>query len=208
MGQQSIASAYEGLIHEYNPSIIILCGIAGSIRDTVNIGDVVIADDVIYYDMRSEQNDVEYRRLRSYRIEPWLDVLINSIYDEFGEHWINNNSLNKENGNIVKVFKGPIGTGGAVIRCDDSKIKKWLKTVHEKCIAVETEAGSASHLFWEGRLKFSNKAVGLLVVRGISDKSDVKKNDDYRIIAADNAAKVVEEIVRRIPIDVSINVPK
>ena len=67
-------------------------------------------------------------------------------------------------------------------------------TVHSKTCAVETEAAGFSAAIQETM----NGQVDYLIIRGISDKADVKKNDEYRRLASKNAVFVLKNFLEKI----------
>ena len=75
-----------------------------------------------------------------------------------------------------------------------SEITKWLRSVHSKTCAVETEAGGFSDAINE----MSNNTIDYLIIRGISDKADRNKNDNYRKTASENAVKVLKDFIEKI----------
>lgn len=52
-------------------------------------------------------------------------------------------------GTPFRVHRGPIGSGDAVITDEHADIRQWLHTVHEKVLAVETEAAEVVQAFHE-----------------------------------------------------------
>lgn len=85
----------------------------------------------------------------------------------------------------------PIGTGEAVIGNSLSNIRKWLLSVNDKTGCVETEASGFSAAF----SATSDKEIDALIIRGISDKADCEKNDNYRQQACDNAVCVLKDLL-------------
>ena len=187
-GNITMALAVIELVKCFNPDSVVLLGIAGAIQNEINIGDVVIADDVFYYESRKEKADgVIDRRLKSYHNSTKMSnqiVRYRSI--------INQGISGETRGFSLHV--APVGTGEAVIGDSLSEIKKWLLSVHSKTCAVETEAAG----FSEAMNELSNESVDHLIIRGISDKADVDKNDKYRRIASDNAVVILKDFIDRV----------
>ena len=88
----------------------------------------------------------------------------------------------------------PVGTGEAVIGKDLSEIKKWLLTVNRKTGIVETEAAGFTAAFQDG----TNNVNDILIIRGISDKANKEKNDDWRQAASNNAVLVLKKFIEDI----------
>ena len=93
-----------------------------------------------------------------------------------------------------EVHHGLIGSGEAVIADADSEVRHWLKHYNDKILAVDMESGGLSQFWQENSVRQENNP-GWVVVRGISDGADAKKNDDAHELAAHNAAHVVRELL-------------
>jgi len=193
-GNRSIIAAYNSLVEEFNPKLIVVLGIAGSIHDDADICDVVIANSIIYYDKRKITKEGTIRNLDSFKINAWTIEKINNYLSHAGEYpkYKVENSFKKN----FNVHVGPIGTGEAVLKDSNAEEKNWLKQVSGKTLAVEMEAGGAAQQFYEDELKFSKRQKGIMIIRGISDKADREKNDKWRYVCSLNAVKVLSEILK------------
>jgi adenosylhomocysteine nucleosidase len=206
-GNLSIMSAYHALAEEYSPTLMILLGIGGSINKEAKICDVVFADSVYYYDKRSETQRGTHHKAISYNIASWLRNEINHLFDHYGdkpEFESYPDSFRKK----FRLLLGPIGTGGAVIKHRDADERKWLNTINEKTLALDTESAGISQQFSEDQLKYGYKPKGYLIVRGISDHADEKKNDKWRIPAAANAMLAMMKMIENIPSGLSDLIPE
>lgn len=191
-GNRSIIPAYNAMCEEFNPTIIVLLGIAGSIHEKVNIGDVVICSETYYYDRRAETESGSTPRLDPYKINAWTKNYLSSYYNTKGsdEPFVSDDSFSKN-----KVYNGPLGTGEAVVKFKDADIRSYLLSINDKTYALETEAGGAAQQFYEDELSYSRRSKGIIIIRGISDKADIEKDDNHRNIAAENAMNVLIDIV-------------
>lgn len=195
-GNRSVIAAYNAISEEYNPQIIVLLGIAGSINDKVNICDVAIADSIYYYDKRAVTDEGIKHRIDSFKVNPETIKLIMKYHlDHKSEEPILDAAENSVS-ETFKSFWGPIGSGEAVIKYKDAEERNWLLSVNDKTLAVETEAGGVGQQFYEDELSYSRKASRILIIRGISDKADVEKKDEWRLAAAKNAMTVLAEICK------------
>ena len=91
----------------------------------------------------------------------------------------------------------PVGTGEAVVGKELSETKKWLLTVNRKTGIVETEAAGFTAAFQDG----TNDVNDILIIRGISDKANEGKNDDWRQAASNNAVLVLKKFIEDILIN-------
>ncbi len=191
-GNVSMALSVVELIKAFNPTHLVLLGIAGSIRNKINLCDVVIGNDVLYYESRKENDGgtVE-RRLRDFNVS---FEMINHI-----THYrsISEQPFAAAEGSPSETFNlhvAPIGTGEAVIGNKLSDIRDWLFSVNSKTGAVETEAAGFSAAFSETTHNIND----ILIIRGISDKADVDKDDKWRQPASDNAVYVLKDFITKI----------
>jgi nucleoside phosphorylase len=191
-GPQSTGIAFDHLHRYYAPALVVLTGIAGGIHSSVKLGDVVIGREVIYYDHRKETPDGTRRRGSSQPVPAPVRRAVNKFFSDNGEPCPLAVTDPDGISRAFKVLPGPIGSGDAVIADADSDILSYLASYNDKTLAVETEAGGLSRAFYE---KVSRPdAGGWLVVRGISDHADARKDDACHDIAAWHAAAVLERL--------------
>jgi adenosylhomocysteine nucleosidase len=186
-GPQSAAAAYRRLRDAVRPSIVLLVGVAGGIRADLAIGDVVIGDEVIYYDARRETVTAARRRGKSHPTTPALRHRVNEFFLRYGS------TIALRRGVHVRVFRGPIGSGSAVVTDAGSDIVRFLRRFNEKTLAVETEAGGVGQAFYEEI--GSQPGSGWLTIRGISDLADPDKGHGWHQFAADHAAAVMDRLL-------------
>jgi adenosylhomocysteine nucleosidase len=183
-GLQSASVAYQRMRKHFAPPVVLLVGIAGGIADDIRIGDVVIADQVISYDNRRETEDGPRRRGQD---QPASAELRHRLNDFFLHH---GNVVRSATGEPIRVRRGPIGSGNAVVTDARNDIRRFLLGYNEKTLAVETEAAGVAQSFYE---EFGQDTTlrGWLCIRGISDLANTAKNDDYKELASANAAAVL-----------------
>ncbi len=186
-GTESAAMAYRGLVAEYHPRIVLLVGIAGGIAKDIRVGDVVVSDEIIAYDARREARDGTHRRGQAQAVAAPLGHRLNDFFAglppvQFGP-----------TRQSFRVFRGPIGSGNAVVTDYRSEIRRWLTMVNEKVLAVETEAAGVAQGFHE--TTGEGGALGWLTVRGISDTADKRKGHSFHDLASQHAAAVTATLV-------------
>ena len=187
-GTESAAVAYRGLVEEYNPSTVLLVGIAGGINPKVRIGDVVLSDEVIDYDARRESDDGTHRRGQAQALAAELGHRLNDFFA------VTPATQHRPSGISFRIHRGPIGSGNAVVTDAGSDIRRWLREFNEKVLAVETEAAGVAQSFHES-VRRDGATRGWLTVRGISDAADRDKGHDYHDLAAQHAAEVMAMLV-------------
>jgi adenosylhomocysteine nucleosidase len=186
-GPRSAAVAFQQLHDTFRPPVVLLVGIAGGIRSDVRIGDVVIAEEVIYYDARRETPDGPRRRGQSQPMTPLLRHRLNDFFQRYGQ------AIPSPRG-AIRLYRGPIGSGDAVITDADSDIVDFLRRYNEKTLAVETEAGGVGQAFYE-HIDEDRSLQGWLTIRGISDLADRTKGHDRHPFAAARAALVMDRLL-------------
>jgi adenosylhomocysteine nucleosidase len=195
-GNRSVIVAYNSLVEEFNPKLIVLLGIGGSIHKNVNICDVVICESIYYYDKRAVTIAGTQHRLDSFKVNAWTKELIRKYHYENKSEEPSFDATENSPETTFKSYFGTIGTGEAVIKFKEAEERTWLLSVNDKVLAVETEAGGVAQQFYEDELNYSRQTKGILILRGISDKADINKKDEWRLAASKNAMKVLEEILK------------
>jgi adenosylhomocysteine nucleosidase len=183
----SATVAYDDLVRTYRPRLMIVLGIAGSIHEDVDLGDVVIANQVIFYD---DHKDTEGGPVRRGGTDPCPAPVRRRLADFF-ETYGATPTFNGQDG-AFKIHDGPVGTGSAVIGHELSEIRTWLKSFNDKTMAVETEASGVATPFYERAAE--DGIVGYAVIRGISDRADKDKDDRWHAVASINAAHSLEQL--------------
>jgi adenosylhomocysteine nucleosidase len=186
-GQLSAGSAYRRLREHYAPEVILLVGIAGAIRPDVRIGDVVIGEEVIYYDARRETPQGAVRRGRDHPMTAVVRQRVQAYVQAEGE-------TQHDVQGAFRVHRGPIGSGAAVVTHAGSDIRAYLRAYNEKTLAVETEAAGVAQAFYE-EIDRDQSLRGWLTVRGISDLADAAKSDDFKVLASRRAAEVMDRLL-------------
>jgi adenosylhomocysteine nucleosidase len=187
-GLQSASVAYQRMRKHFAPPVVLLVGIAGGIADDIRIGDVVLADQVIHYDHRRETTDGPRRRGQDQPMSAELRHRLNDFFLHYG------NVVRSGAGEPIRVRRGPIGSGNAVVTDAFNEIRRFLLAYNEKTLAVETEAAGVAQAFYE-EFGQDNALRGCLCIRGISDLADVAKRDDHHGLAATNAAAVLAALL-------------
>jgi adenosylhomocysteine nucleosidase len=193
-GQQSSVIAYHHLEQFYAPAITVLVGIAGAIQPRLALGDVVVVQDVIYYDLRKEVPGRTIRRGRSLPVPAPVRRAANDFFSSGGEP--RHAAVMDRSGTLrtYSVWTGPIGSGEAVVADAQSDIRRYVTEYNDKTLAVEMETKGVAQAFYEA-VDGTRSAVGWLAIRGISDYADEEKGDDYREIACWHAAMVLYEML-------------
>lgn len=170
------------LISIFNVEKIINIGVAGSLRENICQGDVVIANSLIQHDVDASGFGYDIGRI------PRLDVFDfktdKALLDSCLE--ATENGLKNHN-----VFVGRIVTGDQFI--SDNEKTLWLRN-YFAAHACEMEGGSIAQVCHLNKIPF-------IVIRSISDNADADAAisfDDFLEIAVENATIILEYLLKNL----------
>jgi adenosylhomocysteine nucleosidase len=193
-GQRSMMAALGHLRQHVNPAMFVVLGVGGAINRGLVIGDVVVANRVIYYDLRRETPDGVRNRGEERHAPPAITHAVNSFFTDHGEPA----HLETISSQKFRVWPGPIGSGDALVMDAESWIRKFLLAYSEYTLAVDMEAAGLTQFCHEA----PSPRPGWLVVRGISDLADAAKTEAHQPSAARNAAIALRHLVPYLPVKV------
>lgn len=169
------------LVDVFGVSAIINTGIAGSLKNEINIGDIVISTDALQHDVDAtnfgyELGFIPQMKVMSFEADNALIALAkeccNEVLPEIG------------------VFEGRVVSGDQFI-ADKSKKDFISNTFHGFCTEMEGAAiAQAAYL----------NEIPFVVIRAISDKADDSASMDYpafEAMAVDNSVKLLSQIIRK-----------
>jgi adenosylhomocysteine nucleosidase len=185
VGPMPTVIAVENLRRHYGPAVVVLVGIAGGIHPSVSLGDVVVVQEVIYYDLRKETQAGVVRRGQTRPVPAVIRRAVNDFFSTHGEPYLVHSTDPDGAFRDYKALPGPIGSGEAVIAYKGSDIRRYLTAFNDKTLAVETEAGGIAEAFYETA---DEPGTGWLAIRGISDHADADKDDAFHQMASWHAA--------------------
>ena len=160
IGKVNAAVCAQILIDDFGVSAIVNTGIAGSLQNEINIGDIVLSEDAVQHDVQA--GSFGYPRGQV----PGLDVLsfkadTNLIEKAYA-------SCKKVNPDIG-VFRGRVVTGDQFIADRETK-NDIVKDLGGMC--TEMEGAAIAQVAYLNKIPF-------LIVRSISDKADDSAHVDY-----------------------------
>jgi len=181
VGKVNAGICTEILASTYHVTHVINTGVAGSLNNDINIGDLVISNDAIYHDVDVTIFNYELGQLPqmpvSYKADETLKktiiTAIGKLYPEVG------------------VFEGRVVSGDQFV--GETKKKQWIKeNFHGDCAEMEGCAiAQASYL---NNLPF-------VIIRAISDKadgSDVMDYNKFEALSAERCASIVKEVLKEL----------
>ncbi|MEU8178070.1 hypothetical protein AB0C14_34820 [Microbispora hainanensis] len=193
-GQRSALAAYNHLVGVFDPEIVVLVGIGGGIHKSVDIGDVVLSTEMVYYDLRKVTPSGTLHRGESRPAPAAVGHAVNSFLTDLDP--TDRLTIEDPDGasRSVAVHAGPIGSGEAVIADEAAAEIAFLAAFNDKILAVDMEAGGLSQACHE-RSAASGQQHRWMVVRGISDHADPNKSDTPQRVAAWHAAQVLRRLL-------------
>lgn len=199
-GESSVIAAFDSVVAEFKPCFLFLTGIAGGISSDVDYCNVVIANQVVGYDLAKDTDVGIIRRGEVYRIDPiMIPVIQQIIHKTFSVPLM---SAEGSKMPYIDIRYGGIASGSVVVANSFSSIVEWIQKFNDKTLAVEMEGYGFNVAAYEQKLNGAiDRDCTACVVRGISDLADKKKATikKYRKPAAENAAIVLLEIIKNIP---------
>ena len=182
MGQTQAALAASEAIRKWQPRHIMLVGIAGGVAGRARLGDVLVPDQIVDYELQKVTPDRTSVRWVVSGADPALLAAIRAIT---GDAWQRLITVARPGEGAPQRKVGPIATGNKVL-ADGATLEEYRET-WEKLIGVEMEAGGVASAAFHAA-----QHVGFCMVRGVSDLADPGKGsaavEEWRAYACDVAA--------------------
>lgn len=184
MGRIEAANATGDAIRRWNPSYVLLVGIAGGVSEMgIELGDLLISDQIVDYELQKITQKGPEVRYSVHRVDP---VLVGAAKNDLNNAWQNLLIVHRPSEGAPKRNIGAIATGDKVIA-----FKPLLEQYREdwpKLIGVEMEAGGVASACFQAR----RPPPGFFMVRCVSDFADSEKDSvtvsKWRSYACDVAA--------------------
>ena len=179
MGKVNAGICANTLINNFDCNKIINIGVAGSLDNMLNIGDIVISTDACQHDFTVEaigfkKGEIPFTGLYAFPAD--LDLRKLAL-----------NSFNKINLD-VKAYEGRICSGDQFISTKEQKDKI---VSNFGGLACEMEGAAVAQACYLNNIPF-------VIIRAISDKSDGSQSvefETFKASAAKNCVKIVQEMV-------------
>lgn len=182
VGKVNAALTVQMMVDKFGIEKIINTGVAGSLNEKIDIGDIVLATEAVYHDMEAVAFGYEPGQV------PQMDVFEFPTEEKLVA--LAEESCKKVNPD-VKVFKGRIASGDQFIAAKETKNR--IKDMFSP-MCVEMEGCAMAHAAYVN-------GIGCLIIRAISDKADDSAEMDYPTFesqAAVHSAKMVIEMMKNI----------
>lgn len=182
-GNLTAAALTERAIVEFKPAAVMFVGVAGGLRDWLDIGDVVVATKVYAYHGGRSEDEEFLVRPRTWEMSHAIEQVARRLPRSNGWQAL----LPPEGGAATPaVHFEAIATGDVVLNSAVSPLRQQIKRNYNDAVAIEMESAGfalAGHL---------NGNVPMAAIRAVSDLADGSKAatdcDGGQRIAARNAA--------------------
>ncbi|ROR23659.1 adenosylhomocysteine nucleosidase [Mobilisporobacter senegalensis] len=182
IGKVNAAVCAQILVDEYQVEGIINTGVAGSLRNEINIGDIVLSKDTVQHDMDATGFGYEPGVIPRMDTSTFIaDTLLLKTAREVCEE------VNKD----INVFVGRIVSGDQFIS-ERGKKESLVKLFDGYC--TEMEGAAIAQAAYLNNIPF-------LIIRAISDKADNSAEMDYsefEMKAIEHTVKLLHELVTRL----------
>ena len=182
IGKVNAAVCTQILADRYNVDCVINTGVAGSLKNEINIGDIVISSDAIQHDM--DATGFGYKM----GVIPRMPV---SVFEADRKLIDAARAACSEAVPEIGVFEGRVVSGDQFITDKDTK-KRLVETFAAYCTEMEGAAiAQAAYL----------NSIPFVIIRAISDKADDSATVDYPTFerqAIAHSVALVENFVARL----------
>jgi nucleoside phosphorylase len=171
------------VIEVLKPSFVVMVGIAGGIKGRVRKGDVLVAQQLIYYSQGKQSAVGMQIRPHAISVNPFLLQIAQTIS---GNEWrrcikVEQPTEGGQETTEPSIHFGPLAVGESVVA--DERHVNTLIGLHPKMVGVEMES------FGVGRaILHSSSQPKFIVFRGVSDYADSEKDDSWHEYACQAVA--------------------
>ncbi|MFC4534625.1 purine phosphorylase [Sphaerisporangium dianthi] len=195
-GNHPAAVLTERAIAEFEPSALLFVGVAGALWPDIGLGDVVVATHVYAYHGGTSEDDGFKARPRAWEISHELEQVAHHV--ERNGAW----KRHIPDETVIPVVRfGPIAAGEVVQDSAVSEHAKWVRQTYNDALAIEMEAAGVA------QAAHHNRALPMVVVRGVSDWADgtkvVTDGANWQTTAVANAAAFAISLVEELAAELS-----
>ncbi|MCP3784922.1 5'-methylthioadenosine/S-adenosylhomocysteine nucleosidase [Micromonospora sp. A3M-1-15] len=192
-GNHPAAVLAERAMAEFSPAAVLFVGVAGGLWPNVRLGDVIVASKIYAYHGGTSEDDGLKARPKAWEIPHEADQIAHHVARSTA--WRRGLPV----GATPQVHFGPIAAGEVVQDSGISDQARWIRQHYNDAVAIEMEAAGVAQA---GHL---NRALPVVVVRGISDHADGSKavtdGQDWQPKAARHAAAFATALAQELIID-------
>ncbi|WP_406084145.1 5'-methylthioadenosine/S-adenosylhomocysteine nucleosidase [Micromonospora zamorensis] len=192
-GNHPAAVLAERAMAQFSPAAVLFVGVAGGLWPNICLGDVVVGSKIYAYHGGTSQDDGLKARPKAWEIPHEADQIAHHVARSTAWRRV------LPAGAAPDVHFGPIAAGEVVQDSGISEQARWIREHYNDAVAIEMEAAGVAQA---GHL---NRALPVVVVRGISDHADGSKaatdQQAWQPKAARHAAAFAIALARELIID-------
>lgn len=182
IGKVRAGMCVQVLVDLFHVTHILNTGVAGSLNNDINIGDIVVSTDAMFHDVDVtcfgyQLGEVPQMGTASFQADETLRKLaVQAIYEAAPE---------------VKAYEGRIVSGDVFVREEEKK--NWIKE-NFKAECTEMEGCAIAEASYLNNVPF-------VIIRAISDKANeetVITYDEFEAKAAEHCAKIVQVMIENL----------
>ena len=182
IGKVRAGMAVQVLCSCFNVTHIINTGIAGSLNNDINIGDIVVSKDAVFHDVDAVNFGYQLGEI------PGVGTLFFNADQQLHDLAL---KAIRECAPEIGAFSGRIATGDVFV--SDRAKKEWIRdTFHADC--TEMEGCAIAECAYLNQVPF-------VIIRAISDKADESVSETYEVFeskAARHCAAVVRFMIENL----------
>jgi adenosylhomocysteine nucleosidase len=194
-GKVASATTTTQLINDFNVDEIIFTGVAGSVHDDINIGDIVIGKNLYQHDMDAspllEKFEIPLLRKKFFETNKPKRAVLEQATKHFLleiNQYITKEQLLAYHIEKPKIFIEDIASGDLFI---STKAQiETIKTDLPNVACVEMEGAAVAQVCYEYEIPFS-------IIRTISDKADDNAHIEFQKFAKDVASNYALGILKK-----------
>jgi nucleoside phosphorylase len=177
-------------IRTWRPQCVLLVGIAGGVSPDVELGDVVVAQTVMYYERGKATSSGQ---LDEVKMAPCDSILVSTAQSI---NWTPIIPVVRPDGlaTLPKVVFGSIAAGEKVVA--DQLFRDRLTSHDRKLLALEMEGYGFSRAISESLEKPRH-----LVIKAVCDRADASKDQAWQSYAAASAANFARNLLLDVPVN-------
>ena len=192
-GKVASAATAATLIHRYGVGGIVFTGVAGAVAPHLEIGDIVVSQDLYQHDMDAqpffEKYEIPLLAKKFFQADDklihWIQQSAQKFVSQGFEESVTQSVLNEFAISSPKIYCGRIASGDRFVS-DHS----FLDPKHET-LAVEMEGASVAQVCFEQQIPF-------VIVRTISDKANLQAPLDFQRFVVKVASPYSKGIVKNL----------
>ncbi len=181
MGQANAAIAIKDALSYMTFDRVILAGICGGLYENLKMGDIVVSEKIVDYEIGKVLDDERIIRWNVYNSDY---TIINQMKNFSSERWRSQLNQLSITDYSPSVMFGTVLSGNKVMA--NREEAKNLSAVWDKALAIEMEASGIANALYQ-----TPNAPPFIMVKSVCDLADKNKNDDWQDIAAKTAAVFV-----------------